>query len=396
MKKARLWLLLTLLCLVLTVVLACTPATTPTAAPTAKPKPSPTAGPTTSLASPGPAGKPASSAAAVSLAGKTVTIVVTTAPGGGTDIVARIVARHLPRFLPGNPSVVVRNIPGAASTLGANFAYSSKPDGLTALATAGGVLLGQLFGSSAAQYDLRKMTGFMSFATGAMYFIRSGIVTRPEDLLKAKGVIFGHSTGGNGYGFVFSAELLAIPVDKVILAYAGGGDARRAFLAGELNASSETGSGWNEVMKPYADRGEIISLFQSGILDKTGDLIRDPSLPVELMTTKELYQKLHGKDPSGIGWDSYKVFVGAMFNYLKTYFVPPNTPDNILRAYWSAGENLLKDPTFHKEADPVIGQGVVSVAGEAADKEFKLNFRVDPKAVEWLTNALAKYKITIE
>ncbi|MBI2858992.1 MAG: hypothetical protein HYX90_07930 [Chloroflexi bacterium] len=331
----------------------------------------------------------------VTFAGKTITVVVPLSAGGGTDIVARVVARHLPKFLPGNPTMIVRNMPGADATIGSNYAYFSKPDGLTILASSGTVLLSQLFGNAGARYDVRKMPAFVSFATAALYYTKTSIVSRPEDILKAKGVVFGTSAGGNGYGFLYSVEVLGMPVEKVVLAYTGVGDARRAFLAGEINSSTESGSGWNDFMKPYADKGDIVPLFQTGLLSGTGDLIKDPSLPTNVITVKELHEKVHAKSPSGLSWDAYKSFVAANFNYLKTYLLSPGTPDSIVRAYWDASTAMLKDTDFHKVADPTLGQGILSVAGEAADKEFKQNYQVDPKIVEWLKGTALKYGIVI-
>src|SRR6187402_1887501 len=68
-----------------------------------------------------------------SLAGKTVTIYVGFGPGGGYDLYARLLARHMPRHLPGTPSMVVSYMPGAASVRAANYVYSVAPSDGTAL-----------------------------------------------------------------------------------------------------------------------------------------------------------------------------------------------------------------------------------------------------------------------
>src|SRR5215510_6596111 len=71
-------------------------------------------------------------AAAQSFSGKTVTIIVGYKPGGGYDATARMLARHLPNHLPGKPTVIVQNMPGGNSIIGANHMYNvAKPDGLT-------------------------------------------------------------------------------------------------------------------------------------------------------------------------------------------------------------------------------------------------------------------------
>ncbi|GBD30418.1 hypothetical protein HRbin32_01522 [bacterium HR32] len=93
----------------------------------------------------------------VSFAGRTVTIVVGYAPGGGYDRTARLVARHLPRYLPGGPAVVVQNMPGANSMVAANHLYSvARPDGLTIGLFARNLVLAQLVGVEGMRVDMRR------------------------------------------------------------------------------------------------------------------------------------------------------------------------------------------------------------------------------------------------
>ncbi|MBI2858542.1 MAG: hypothetical protein HYX90_05630, partial [Chloroflexi bacterium] len=154
--KAKLW--VPGLVLILALLAACASATT-TPKPTPTPSPSPTPKPTTA-ASPSPTAKPAISptakptAAPVSFAGKAITIVVPFAPGGGGDLAGRLYGKFLSNLLPGKPSVVVRNMPGGAATIGANFVYAAKPDGLTAMVAGGSVPLNQLVGLDAVKYDV--------------------------------------------------------------------------------------------------------------------------------------------------------------------------------------------------------------------------------------------------
>src|SRR5688572_24837154 len=88
---------------------------------------------------------PAQAQQAPSFAGRTVTIVVGYPTGGGYDRMARLVARHLPRFVPGSPTVIVQNMPGGNSIVAANHLYNTaRPDGLTIGAFNRNLVLGQL------------------------------------------------------------------------------------------------------------------------------------------------------------------------------------------------------------------------------------------------------------
>ncbi|MBI2858647.1 MAG: hypothetical protein HYX90_06185 [Chloroflexi bacterium] len=375
MRKRSLWVLSGGLTAALVLLLACSSAATPTPAPTAKP-----------------------TAAPVSFAEKTVTMIIPAVAGGGTDIIGRVYARYLGRFIPGSPAVIVRNIPGGDGTIAANYAYGAKPDGLTAFVSGGSGLIAQLVGSAGVNYDVLKMRAIIATAGASTVYTKPSVVDKPENILKAKGLIFGGMAGSLGYVFVVSKELLNFPAEKVVLAYTGSADARRGFLAGETNTSSDSGPSYTSAIVPLVQKGQAVPLFQSGIIDEKGNLVRDPGLPAEpdLMTVKELYEKVHGKSPSGIVWEAFLSLVAATRNYQQVLLLPPGTPDNVVRIYWEAAERMLKDADFRAAVDPLQGKGVRWMAGESFDKEFKQNFVIKPEIRAWLRDTMStKYGVVI-
>ncbi len=348
----------------------------------------------------GVAPKPASTptaGGAVSFGGKTISIVVGTTAGGAADVVARVYVRYMPKFLPGYPAMIVRNMPGGGYTIAANYVYASKPDGLTILANVSGASMAQLLGASAVHFDLLKMTTVMGTPSGGLFYIKSGIIPKAEDLLKAQGLIFGY-TGGPGPGgvlFAIAKESLGFPVDKVALAYSGVGDSRRAFLSGEINFSYESSAAYQEAVAPYVDKGAIMLLFQSGLLDTKGDIIKDPALP-PIPTFKELYEKIAGKPLSGILWDAYRAAVAIQDVYSRCLLLPPGTPDSVVQAYWNAAEAMFKDPQFLATIEPMVGKGSELGAGPDYDKMFKQSFAIQPEVRDWIVAALRKYSVVVE
>ena len=90
--------------------------------------------------------------------GKVIRIIVGFSAGGGFDTFARTVARYMGKYVPGNPSIIVDNMPGAGSLIAANHIYRvAKPDGLTIGAFNGNQILGQLVGAQGTNFDARKM-----------------------------------------------------------------------------------------------------------------------------------------------------------------------------------------------------------------------------------------------
>jgi tripartite-type tricarboxylate transporter receptor subunit TctC len=101
--------------------------------------------------------------------GKQVILILGYGPGGGYDIYARVIAQYLGKYIPGNPSVVVQNMPGAASLRAANYLYAGAPKDGTVIGSFGRdiPLIGVMGGNSAVQFDPTKFTWLGSPSTYA-------------------------------------------------------------------------------------------------------------------------------------------------------------------------------------------------------------------------------------
>lgn len=406
--KAR-WIALSVLCgLVLTLVLACSGggATTPakTATPATVSKTTTPAATTTSApkAAPSPtisAPKATTSATSASLAGKTITIIVPTAPGGGADTMARFYAIQLSRFLPGKPTIVVRNMPGGGGTIGPNYVYGAKPDGLTTLIVSGTPMVPDLMKFQAAKYELTKMPAILGTTMSTIFIMKTGIVKSAEelatnkDVVKAKNVTFGHSSSVSGWGFIVAKEMLESPIN-IVLGYEGGGEARRALLSGEIHITLDNSSTYQGTIAPLVKSGDVMLLFQSGFFDPSGKVIRDPALP-NIPTFDEVYKNVYGKPPSGVMWDAYSALITAKSTYDKIIFLPPGTPEPIARTYWAAAEQMIKDPSYLEAAVKMVGEAGWR-AGEGYDKAFKREWGMDANVREWLRDTVKKFGVVVE
>ena len=89
--------------------------------------------------------------------GKTIRIIVGYSPGGGYDALARMLSRHMPKYIPGQPTILVENMAGAGSLLAANHIYKvAKPDGLTMGHFSGGFVYSQVMGQPGIELDMQK------------------------------------------------------------------------------------------------------------------------------------------------------------------------------------------------------------------------------------------------
>src|SRR5262249_38689595 len=138
--------------------------------------------------------------------GKTITIVVGYKPGGGYDATARLLSRYLPKYIPGTPTVIVQNMPGANSLIAANYVYAqAKPDGLTIGTFNRNLPIGQLLAVEGVKFDMLKFAWIGSAASETTVLaIRNDLPYKTfDDLKKAKDPIVVGATGpgANTYDF---------------------------------------------------------------------------------------------------------------------------------------------------------------------------------------------------
>ena len=189
--------------------------------------------------------------------GKTVAVVIG-ATGGSLELAARIVTRHLGKYIPGHPNVVLQNMPGAAHLVATNHVYAvAKPDGLTLLAANPAVGIAQLTKVDAVRFDLRKFEWLgSSGADGVAMAIRPDLPYRSWQELKNSGreiVVGTTGPGSNAHDFPLFLKEFAGAKFKLISGYKANADILLALERKEVD-------GWAAfatTIKLAADRGAV-------------------------------------------------------------------------------------------------------------------------------------------
>ncbi len=142
--------------------------------------------------------------------GKTITYIVAVGPGGGYDTYARLLTRHLSKYLP-ETRIVVRNVPGAGHIVGTNTIYAARPDGLTIGTFSTGLVYSQLLGREGVRFDLANMSWVGRMAQEARGLVLSGNsdFSTAQDLLNAGGPIL-FATSGIGASNHMETRMLAL------------------------------------------------------------------------------------------------------------------------------------------------------------------------------------------
>ena len=266
--------------------------------------------------------------------GKSITLLVSHAAGGGYDAYARLYARHVGRFLPGRPTVVVRNMPGAAGIVMTNFVATQAPRTGSVIALGpGSVATAALFGSQGARYDARELGWIGSLNNDVSVVVSrsdSPVVTLAD--LFAKDLVVGGA--GASDNSVIHATILSRMFGarlKLVAGYNGSGDTVLALDRGEVQGIA----GWNyssiTTMKPEWIRDRKINILLQMSLTHHPQL---PDTPTVLDLARDDRQR------------EILRLIFAQSQMGRVLLAPPGLPRAQIDAQRSAFDQALKDPEF--------------------------------------------------
>jgi tripartite-type tricarboxylate transporter receptor subunit TctC len=292
--------------------------------------------------------------------GKIVRIVVGFPPGGGADVYSRLIARHLGRFIPGNPTLAVSNMPGAGSIIAGNYIYNSgAQDGTEIGMLNGAVILEQLFGNPGVHFDMAKFR-YLAVPVNETYVMivtRQAGVTRFSELLgaHAKQLILGAIPNST---LEHAPILLRDALDanlKVVSGYKGSADIRLAVDSGEVKGFFNP---WSTVKTSSPDK------FKSGEWSVLAQLTDQPlrDLPSgNIPTIPDLTKN-----------DGHRMLLrygtSAPNQFGKVYMLPRTVPTDRAAALETAFVKTLADNTFLSDAEkgkleisPIHGESIARI-----------------------------------
>jgi tripartite-type tricarboxylate transporter receptor subunit TctC len=270
--------------------------------------------------------------------GKTITIVTSTGVGGTYDVTARLISRHMPRFIPGKPLMKVQNMPGGGNVLATNFMYTIAPkDGTTIASIHNSMPVHQVLDGQGVRFDTSKFEWLGSTGPETEVILvwhTSGI--RAFDELKTREVILGGT--GAGSGLVILPRVMNTLLGtkfKIVTGYKSSEDINIALQRGEVEARAFS------LVSIMAQRGDWLRDKKITILAQIGAKraheIPDVPLVTELAKSE----------------DDRQVFklISAAQALGRPYLAPPGVPADRLAILRSAFEATMKDNAFLAEAE---------------------------------------------
>src|SRR2546421_2718068 len=321
--------------------------------------------------------------------GKQVRVLVGFPPGGGTDLYGRVVADGLARHLEGKPSVVVQNMPGAGSVIAMNnYAQRVPRDGTTVFVGTGQVLLRIMLGLDGARAKISDFLALVATPMGRITYASpaTGIKTAKDVLSPREPLILGVPEVISTIDAVLGLTVLKVPF-RSVTGYPGKSDVRLALLRNEVNLDSQATPIFEQSVRPSVKEGQALPLFAQGFMD--GDeLVRDPAAH-DVPSVGEVYRTLHGVEPSGPAWESYKAVARAIGNGGKILMLHSDAPPPARMALKTAIEAMTRDPEYLKVAETVL-EGYGFSTGERLEANIAAIGRMDAASISWLQELLSR------
>jgi len=299
--------------------------------------------------------------------GKTITMIVNYPAGGPTDIEGRIVAQHLPAHIPGNPTIVIRNVGGAGGIIGSNQLGEAAPNGETVGFFTLDVIA-QMVGNTAVRTSYSDFILIGGVECPLVVYMRKDTppgIAVAADLLKAadfKALSLG-AQNVNSISQALSLDMLGVKFQPVP-AYRGLKEVETAILQNIGQLANSSLSGWSGSVVPTM--GDVVTpLWQLSPRAKDGSYPRSRALP-DMQTFEEFYASVHpGKKLAGdFRYEVLRTIADPQLAMFRVALVPPKTSGESLTILRTAFADLWKDQQFLADyskvikTEPILVQGV--------------------------------------
>jgi tripartite-type tricarboxylate transporter receptor subunit TctC len=307
--------------------------------------------------------------------GRTVELYIGYSVGGGYDLYARLLARHISRHLPGNPVIAPKNMPGAGSLTLANWLYAAAPRDGSAFGTIGrGIAFDPLLGTQGARFTATEF-GWLGSANDEVSVCaawgKSGI-TKFEDLYARPVFIGGTGAGADTDLFPKAMNHILGTKMKLVTGYPGGNDITLAMQRGEVEA--RCGWSWSSIKSGHAQlvKDGTLKLLVQLSLAKHPDL---PDVPLIMDRVKTPEQRARLR----------LVFARQVMG--RPFLAPPGVPPARLTLLRRALMATMRDPAFLAESAKIKLE-ITPVDGEAVQKLVAEMYATPPDIVRQAAQAL--------
>jgi tripartite-type tricarboxylate transporter receptor subunit TctC len=341
---------------------------------------------------------PASAPAAAQFyKGKTLTLMVNFGVGGNADTEARAYQRYLPKYIPGNPTVIVRNVPGAGGATAMNqlgLNIGSQPDGLTAgYFTASATQ--SLVDDPALRVKLYDFAVIMAARGWNIVYARKDIapggLTRPADIAKAGNVYAGGYARGTSHDtrLRLVLEILGLPY-RMVTGFPGTAQINKAMLQNEVNFGATSLPGYQTQVIPQIIKPGIgMVIFQFPVIGADGAPAGNPLLQqAGIETFDKVYAQAFGRPPAGAKFEALLLMNDLSSKVQRLIVLPKGSPPEAVAALRQAFDAVAHDKDFIADYRRITGEEPDLVNADLIEPLFERMRHVDPQITRVLKESV--------
>jgi hypothetical protein len=330
--------------------------------------------------------------------GKTLTLLVNYGAGGNADTEARVYQHFLPDYIPGHPSIIIQNAPGAGGFNAMNMlglGIGSRNDGLTAgFFTVGAT--GPIIDDPALKvkiYDFIIIAGLRGWnLTYGRKDIAPGL-NRPVDIVKLKHIYAGGYSRASSFDtrLRLALEILGVPY-TMITGFPATADINKAMVQNELNFSGSSLPGYEtQVVPQIVKTGIGIPVFQYGIIGPDGHVTGNPQLEaLGVPTFEQVYQQAFGKPPSGPKYQALLLLSDMGTQLQRGVVLPKGSPPEAVKELREGFAKTTADPKFVAEYTRVTGETPELVTAQELQPLFQRMRTIDPAVKKLLQQSIGE------
>jgi tripartite-type tricarboxylate transporter receptor subunit TctC len=328
---------------------------------------------------------------------KTLTLLVNYAAGGNADTEARVVQRHLAKYIAGPPTVIIRNVAGAGGAnamnqLGLNV--GSQPDGFTV-----GYFTMSATSTIIGDPVLKiKLDDFIPIVGGQgwnVVYARKDIVpggyTKPADFARATNIFAGGYSRATSHDtrLRLALEIMDKPY-KMVTGFPGTAQLNKAMLQSEINFTGSSLPGFTtQAIPQIINPGVGVVLFHHPVMGPDGGPVGNPALLKQgMMTFFDFYQQAFGKPPSGPKHDALFLMNDISTKMQRGVFLPKGSPMDAARELRQAFHALEKDKDFVEDFKRITGEEPELVRADEVERIFARIRNVSPAVKQVLKDSV--------
>jgi tripartite-type tricarboxylate transporter receptor subunit TctC len=339
----------------------------------------------------------ASPASAQFYKGKTLTLLVNFGVGGNADTEARAYQRYLPKYISGNPTVIIRNVPGAGGATAMNqlgLNIGSQPDGLT-----GGYFTASatqsLVDDPALRVKLYDFTAIMAARGWNVAYARKDIapggLSRPADVAKARDLYAGGYARGTSHDtrLRLVLDILGVPY-RMVTGFPGTAQINKAMLQNEVNFGATSLPGYQtQVIPQIIKPGVGMLLFQFPVIGPDGGPAGNPQLERDgIYTFDKVYTEAFGRAPSGAKWDALLLMNDLSSKVQRLIVLPKGSPPAAVEALRQGFDGVARDKDFIEDFRRITGEEPDLVKADLIEPLFERMRHVNPEVTRVLKESV--------